>query len=111
MLNKETVEDFLKTNENKALKEASNILNKKINHQSFNGIIGSKNYTYNIHPQNYSSYEDYICDWLNNFNEIYKNEKNSSYEKSSHRMYKLLQNDFLKKYIKYYLIKIYFNKK
>lgn len=106
----QNVELFLQNNQQQALNLASSILNKTVSIQSFNGIIGGKNGTYDVDALNYSNPSDYISDWLDSHNQLYNKEKNFSYEKSSHRVHKLLSDNFLKNYIEQYLTRTFYRK-
>lgn len=110
IMKKVNVEKYVKDNEDKALKKASEILGKEISMQSFNGIVGGKNETYGVDPLEYDTAENYIEAWMISHKKIYNDEKNSSYRKSSHRVHALLQDSFLRDYIENYLARTYFNK-
>ncbi|MGH4119334.1 hypothetical protein [Clostridium sp.] len=109
-MKKEKVEQYIKENKGTALKRASEILEKETSMASFNGIIGSKNGTYAIDPLDYEDSEKYIEDWNLKHEECYAVEKNFPYEKASHRVHKLLKDEFLQEYINNYLARIYYNK-
>lgn len=106
----QNVDLFLQSNQQQALNIASSILNKPVSIQSFNGIIGGKNGTYHVDALSYSNPSDYISDWLDSHNQLYNREKNFSYEKSSHRVHRLLSNNFLKNYIEQYLTRTFYRK-
>ena len=89
----------------------SELLGRDVSVESFNGIIGSKNQTYSITPLNYDNPEAYIYAWDKKQDAIYIKEKHTPYEKASHRIHNLMQDDLSKEFINNYLARIYFNKK
>ncbi|MFG6114601.1 topoisomerase [Halobacillus sp. MO56] len=101
---------YVKENEGRALKKASEILSKETSIQSFNGIVGGKNATYSVDPLEYETAESYIEDWMRSHHKRYNDEKNFSYRKSSHRVHDLLKDSFVKNYIENYLARTFFNK-
>ena len=109
-MTREKVEQYIIENQQVALQRASKILGKEMLMQNFNGIIGSKNQTYSINPLDYDEPEKYIESWNLIQEEIYASEKDFPYEKASHRVHNLLQDEFLKEYIDFYLARIYYNK-
>ena len=76
----------------------------------FSGIIGAKNATYSVDVCSFSTAQDYVYAWIYNHNKIYEQEKSSSSEKSSMRIHKLLQDEFLREYIYNYLKRTYYRK-
>lgn len=110
VMNKDQIERYIENNKEYVFNEVSKIFNKEINIQNFNGIIGGKNFTYNVKPENYSTAKEYVEAWFKSFNIIYQKEKNYSEEKSSHRIYKLLQNPNIKEFISIYLTRTYLRK-
>lgn len=109
-MKREIVEQYIKENKETALKRASEILKREISMASYNGIIGSKNETYAIDPLDYKNPEEYIEDWNLKHEECYEEEKNFTYEKASHRVHKLLEDEFLQQFTNNYLARIYYNK-
>lgn len=109
-MKREEVIQYVNDNKDRALEKAGLILGRKINMQSFNGIIGGKNAIYDVDPLDYETPENYIKAWMQSHQERYNDEKYAPYEKSSHRVHNMLQDDFLKKYIENYLARTYFNK-
>lgn len=108
--NLKEVEKYVVENQSHALSIASSLLEKEISVQSFNGIIGGKNASYKVNINDYSTADEYFDAWINNHNLIYELEKNLSYDKSSHRVHKLLEDEFLYKYINMFLIRTYLRK-
>lgn len=108
---KEDVKQYISDNEEIALEKASQILGKVTSMQSFNGIIGGKNATYEVNVLDYSTPEKYVRAWMKSHEEKYEDEKHLSFDRSSHRVHELLKDDFLKEYIKNYLARTYFNKR
>lgn len=106
----QSVETYIHEYENQALSIASEILQRDITKSSFNGIIGGKNATYDVDPLKYTNPLDYVNDWLKSHDQRYNDEIDCTYEKSSHRIHKLLSNDFLKNYIIQYLTRTYYRK-
>ncbi|MCY7716967.1 topoisomerase [Bacillus altitudinis] len=109
MKNDEVIQ-FVKENEEKALEITNEILGKGTTMQSFNGIVGGKNATYDVDALAFDTPEGYVEAWLNSHWQRFSDEKYAPYEKSSHRVHKLLKNPFLKQYIKNYLARTYFKK-
>lgn len=110
VMKKREVVKYVKENETAALERVSQILDKKTNLQSFNGIIGGKNATYEVDPLEYDTPESYIKAWMLSHQQRYNDEKHFSYSKSSHRVYNLLQDNFVKDFIENYLARTYFKK-
>jgi len=86
-----------------ALKNASFILNREVNIQSLNGIVGGKNNTYvdSVRTQ-FFDFEDFFSKWLKGLNDTYVYEKeiylqrNSTFDwktKAAYKNVKLLQNE------------------
>lgn len=109
-MRKEDVIQYIKDNEDKALKKASQILHKETNMQSFNGIIGGKNATYDVNVLEYETPEDYLEAWMQSHQKKYNDERNIPYTKSSHRVHDMLQDSFLAEFIRNYLARTYFKK-
>lgn len=109
-MKKSDVVKYVKDNEIEALKRVSKILDKKTNLQSFNGIVGGKNATYKVDPLEYDTPESYIEAWMLSHQKRYNDEKHFSNSKSSHRIYNLLQDSFVKDFIENYLARTYFRK-
>lgn len=109
-IKREDVMQYVEDNKEKALENASRILEKNVSMQSFNGIIGGKNATYGVNTLDYDTPESYIEAWMISHERKYNDEINASYSKSSHRVHDLLQDNFLKVFIKNYLARTYFNK-
>lgn len=110
VMKKSDVIKYVKDNETAALERASQILDKETNLQSFNGIIGGKNATYDVEPLEYDTPESYIEAWMLSHQKRYNDEKYFSYPKSSHRVYNLLQDSFVKDFIENYLARTYYKK-
>lgn len=104
------INEYLKQNKEQAYAISSKILNKEVDDASFNGIIGGKNATYSVNACDYSTDEEYVEAWLNNQKIIYEKEKDLPWDKSSKRIYELLQDEFLKEYISIYLGRTYYRK-
>ena len=104
------VERHITDNESEALYRAGQILGREVSRESFNGIIGGKNSTYSSDPSNYETPESYIADWRKKHDARYEREKNYSHDMSSHRIHKLLQDEFVSEYIDNYLARTYFRK-
>lgn len=109
-MNKEKVEQYIQENKEEALKRIGEILGRETSMESFNGIIGGKNQIYAINPLDYKNPETYIADWHKKQEELYNSEINVPYEKSSHRIYNLMQDEISRKFIDHYLARIYYNK-
>lgn len=106
----QSLNDYIDQNKTYVLSEFSKVFNKQVNMQSFNGTIGGKNFTYNVKPENYVTAQEYINSWMDNFYNIYEKEKHYNYEKSSHRIYKLLRDPKIKKFVEVYLTRTYLRK-
>lgn len=102
--------EYIKQNESQALSKASAILGRDIKQSNFSGIIGGKNATFFANPLDYNTSDTYVISWFKNFKGKYEFEKNSTADKSSHRINQLINDEFLKKYIFYYLTRIYYRK-
>jgi hypothetical protein len=98
---------------NDALNRASAILNRNVNIQSLNGILGGKNNTYvdSVRTQ-FLSFEDFFSKWLNGLNETFSSERKTYLrwndtldwgEKASFRNVKLLQDEIIFQYTKKFL--------
>jgi hypothetical protein len=109
-MKKSDVVKYVKDNEDAALERVSQILDKETNLQSFNGIIGGKNATYDVEPLEYDTPESYIEAWMLSHQKRYDDEKHFPYPKSSRRVYNLLQNNFVKEFIENYLARTYYKK-
>ncbi|MBU3218131.1 hypothetical protein LL033_14420 [Clostridium estertheticum] len=77
---------------------------------SLNGMIGSKNGTYKVEPKNYNNADEYYEDWLKSHNELFENDKECNYERSVHRIHRLLHNSFLNSYLKMFLVRTFLRK-
>lgn len=110
-MEKDEVLRYVEENKTLALKKASYILDKEINWESFNGIIGGKNDTYSVNIGDHETAESYVNAWFSSHQKIYKKEINASYRKSSHKIHDMLQDDFLKEYITRFLARSYFKNK
>ncbi|MDW3988266.1 topoisomerase [Staphylococcus saprophyticus] len=110
-MKKEQIENYINHNKEHVLNKVSKTWGRQVNMASFNGIIGSKNFTFDVNPVDYTDVSNYVEAWLENFDTIYQKEKNIPYEKSSHKLHKLLEDSEIRKFIIVYLARIYFNKK
>ncbi|MGL6105527.1 hypothetical protein [Romboutsia sp.] len=106
----QSTEIYLNNNEKTALDIASRILGKNVSKASFNGIIGGKNGVYDVDALRYSNPSDYVNEWIVSHNQLYNKEKDCMYEKSSHRVHRLLSDNFLRGYIEQYLTRTYYKK-
>ncbi|WP_242274960.1 topoisomerase [Bacillus cereus group sp. BfR-BA-01445] len=109
-MKREDVIQYIEDNKDEALKRVSKILGKETKMPSFNGIVGGKNTTYDVNPLDYNTAERYVAAWMLSHEKRYNDEVNASYSKSSHRVYDLLQDSFVKEFIENYLARTYFNK-
>lgn len=109
-MQKQAVEKYIKDNSDVALNLVSSILNKNVSMQSFNGIIGGKNKTYDTDALNYKTPEEYIEAWKQSHQGNFDSDKNALYKKSSHKINDLLQNPIVEKFIENYLARTYFKK-
>lgn len=67
------IETYLRANEQHALAEYARITGHIAEKSSFNGTFGGKNSTFPTHPLTYySTFGDYLCDWLRGAIEEYK---------------------------------------
>lgn len=67
------IETYLRANEQQALAEYARITGHIAEKSSFNGTFGGKNSTFPTHPlTHYSTFGDYLCDWLRGAIEEYK---------------------------------------
>ena len=111
--NKEEVFRYVEENELQAIQKAQAIL--KYNgmphiHNSFNGIIGGKNRTYNTPPEKYEAAEQYVDAWLKAHHNEYIKDGRYAKEKSSGRIQCLLEDEYVSSVIQNYLARIYYNK-
>lgn len=107
-MRREEAEKYIEDHKEDALLRASEILGRDVSFASFNGIIGSKNGTYSVDPGSYPTVEEYIEDWHRQHNVCYEAEKYAPSEKSSHRVHKLLQDEFVCQFIDNYLARTYY---
>lgn len=110
IMKKDDVIQYVKDNEDTALKKVSQILGKETTILSFNGIIGGKNATYGVDPLEYDTPESYIEAWMQSHQKKYNDEKTLSYKKSSHRVHDLMRDSFVRNFIENYLARTYFKK-
>lgn len=103
-------EAYLKDMQLLALKRAGTILGREISVQSFNGIIGGKNGVYNVDALDYQNADEYVKAWHIQHENIYEREKDCGYEKSSHRVHALLEDDLLREYIDSWLRRTFYRK-
>ncbi|MDO2946540.1 hypothetical protein L7826_11100 [Staphylococcus epidermidis] len=104
------IENYLDTHRRKVLNKCSNILNRDVTIQSFNGIFGGKNHFYRVVPESYSTANDYIKAWFDSFEQKYQSEKYKVGDISSHRMKRLLEDEDIKNYVIIYLARTYLRK-
>ncbi|BCD32982.1 topoisomerase [Bacillus cereus] len=114
-LERNAVEKYFKDNKEKALKKTSEILKEEATSWlSFNGTVGGKNRTYGVNLEEHNTPESYIEAWMEGHKRAYYSDDHPSYNKfnrSSHTVHALLQDDFLKEFIVIFLARTYFNNK
>lgn len=115
-LERQDVEKYFKENKEEALKRASEILNKEVDWSSFNGIIGSKNDTYEVVVEEHNTVESYVKDWMYGHELAYSSDKHKGYpynkhDRSSYKVHALLEDEFLRGFIECCLMRTYFKKK
>ncbi|PGM87985.1 topoisomerase [Bacillus cereus] len=113
-MDRKTVEKYFKDNKENALKKTGEILKEETTWSSFNGTVGGKNRTYGVELEEHDTPESYIEAWMKGHKRAYYSDDNPSYNKfnrSSHTVHALLQDDFLKEFIVIFLARTYFNNK
>ncbi|WP_411501460.1 topoisomerase [Bacillus thuringiensis] len=115
-INAQTVEQYYQSNLQEALKKVSDILNKDKKQPNFNGIIGGKGKIYGVDPKEHDTPESYVKAWMKGHEREYTKDKNNNreftkYDRSSYKIQALLEEEFVKEFIEYYLMRIYFNNK
>lgn len=115
-IERKDVEKYFKDNKEIALKRASEILAKEVNWSSFNGIIGSKNDTYEVNVEDHDTVGSYIKDWMYGHELAYSSDKHKNlpynkHNRSSYKVHVLLEDEYLKGFIECCLMKTYFKKK
>lgn len=111
MFNKRAVENFIENNKEYALIIASEILNKEINWQSFNGLIGGNNRSFEISATNYSSANEYILAWKNAHSILFKEYGYKTPISTVYKIQKLLEDPFLDEFINNFLARTFLRAK
>lgn len=102
------VETYIQENKEYALSLVSSILEREVSWQSFNGIIGGKNKTFNVSPSNYSSAEEYVAAWRKAHSMEYEKYGYKTPHSAIYRIQQLLEDSILEEYIEKFLARTYF---